>query len=81
MCAAVLLFIQARRHESLNLHLILQGFSLSDCDWLLPVGNRAQMQRSNSQEDKKRRELLHEFIYWYFECFLIHLLRVRRLMF
>jgi telomerase reverse transcriptase len=73
-------FISCRRYETLTLHHILQGFSTSDCDWLMPPGQAAQQQSRVSVTDAlKRRELLEEFIFWYFTSFLLPLLKVCRL--
>ncbi|KAG9006699.1 hypothetical protein FRB93_008431 [Tulasnella sp. JGI-2019a] len=68
-------FITYRRSEVPTLHTVLQGLSLHDCDWLVPDGTRAQSQRSTPSDDMKRRELLHEFIYWFFDSFLTPLLK------
>ena len=73
----VKLFIRSRRYENLTLHRILQGFSTSACDWLFPPGGGAQKQSRVSVSDAlKRRELLEEFIYWYFDSFVLPLLKV-----
>jgi telomerase reverse transcriptase len=61
----------------MTLHHILQGFSTSDCDWLMPPGQAIQRQSRVSVTDAlKRRELLEEFIFWYFTSFLLQLLKV-----
>jgi len=61
----------------MTLHHILQGFSTSDCDWLMPPGQATQRQSRVSVTDAlKRRELLEEFIFWYFTSFLLQLLKV-----
>lgn len=72
----VKLFICSRRYETLTLHRILQGFSTSACDWLFPPGGGAQKQSRVSVSDAlKRRELLEEFIFWYFDSFVLPLLK------
>lgn len=63
----------------MTLHSVLQGLSVAECDWLLPAGHKALRQRANAAESCKRRELLEEFVYWYFDSFVISLLRVRSL--
>ncbi|KAG8870325.1 hypothetical protein FRB97_009861 [Tulasnella sp. 331] len=68
-------FISYRRLEVPTLHTVLQGLCLHDFDWLMPEGVRAQGQRSTASDDMKRRELLHEFIYWFFDSFLVPLLK------
>ncbi|KAF5327773.1 hypothetical protein D9619_004557 [Psilocybe cf. subviscida] len=71
-------FISCRRHETLSLHYILQGFSISDCDWLIPPGPCAKKQTRVSVTDSlKRRELLEDFLLWYFDSFLVPLLRAK----
>lgn len=58
------------------MHHILQGFSTSECDWLMPPGTAARNQRRVSVTDAlKRRELLEEFIFWYFDSFVSSLLK------
>ncbi|KAG5342247.1 hypothetical protein C0989_004091 [Termitomyces sp. Mn162] len=69
-------FIQCRRFETLTLHHILHGFSTSACDWLMPPGEPARRQSRVSVSDAlKRRELLEEFIFWYFDSFVSCLLK------
>lgn len=71
-------FISCRRFETLNLHRVLQGFSTSDCEWLMPPGRAALRQGRVSVSDSlKRRELLEDFVFWYFDSFVIPLLKVR----
>lgn len=72
-------FITGRRYETTTLHNMLQGFSLMECDWLAPdtASSRAQ-HRVSATDVAKRRELLEEYIFWYFDSFLIPLLKVRR---
>jgi telomerase reverse transcriptase len=70
-------FISCRRFETLSLHHILQGFSTSECDWLTPPGTAMRDQSRISVTDAlKRRELLEEFIFWYFDSFVSSLLKV-----
>jgi telomerase reverse transcriptase len=73
----VKIFICSRRYETLTLHRILQGFSISACDWLFPPGGGARKQSRVSVSDAlKRRELLEEFLFWYFDSFVLPLLKV-----
>ncbi|OJT07372.1 Telomerase reverse transcriptase [Trametes pubescens] len=68
--------ITARRYETLSLHQVLQDFQTSDCEWLMPAGGGARAQTRVSVSDAlKRRELLEEFLFWYFDSFLIPLLK------
>lgn len=67
-----------RRYETTTLHNLLQGFRISDCEWLMPDSPGAHKQARVSVSDTlKRLELLQDFIYWYFASFLIPLIRVR----
>ncbi|PSR75587.1 hypothetical protein PHLCEN_2v9067, partial [Hermanssonia centrifuga] len=68
--------ISARRYETFTLHSILQNFSTSDCEWLMPDTPGARKQSRVSVTDSlKRTELLKEFLFWYFDSFLIPLIR------
>lgn len=69
-------FIACRRYETFTLHRLLQGFSTSDCEWLMPPGHKAQVQgRVCVSDSLKRRELLEEFMFWYFDGFIMPLLK------
>ncbi|KAN0092974.1 Telomerase ribonucleoprotein complex - RNA binding domain containing protein [Tylopilus felleus] len=58
-------FIEARRFETLSLHRVLQGFSTTDCDWLIPPGAPGcHHGRVPVTDALKRRELLEELIFW-----------------
>jgi telomerase reverse transcriptase len=78
---AVKQFIHSRRLETLTLHGVLQGFRSSDCDWLLPSKDTARNQRATASDSLKQRQLLEQFIYWYFDGFVIPLIRVRPILF
>ena len=70
--------ITVRRYETLTVHAALQNFQSSDCEWLMPHTEGALKQKRVSVADSlKRRELLEEFMFWYFEAFVIPLLKVR----
>ncbi|GJJ08683.1 hypothetical protein Clacol_002902 [Clathrus columnatus] len=68
-------FINGRRLETFNLHAVLQGFSTQECEWLLPLNPCALHQRPSVTDAQKRRELIEEFLYWYFNSFLIPLIK------
>lgn len=70
-------FIVARRFETVSLHHVLQGFSATDCDWLIPRGAPGYHGRVPVTDSLKRRELLEEFMFWYFDSFVIPLIKVR----
>ena len=71
-------FIALRRYETLTLHTLLQEFHTLDCDWLTPRGKGAQKQPRVSVSDSlKRLELVQDFVFWYFDGFLLPLLKVR----
>ena len=61
----------------MSLHHLIEGFSTTSCDWLIPPGEGVSQQARISVSDAlKRRELLEEFILWFFDSFLLPLLRV-----
>ena len=66
--------ISARRFETLTLHNVLQQLSTSECEWL--HASATFKQRPNVYEMRKRREILEEFVYWYFDSFIRSLLKV-----
>lgn len=70
--------IAGRRYETVTLHQVLQGFAIADCDWLSPTGGKSARQdrRSSVSDSLKRSELLYEFLYWFFDSFVIPLLKV-----
>ncbi|CEQ41347.1 SPOSA6832_03072 [Sporobolomyces salmonicolor] len=71
-------FLRLRRYETLSIHAILQGFALLDCDWLRPDSSSRQKnfsQRPNALDFEKRRELLAEFLFWFFDGFVTELVR------
>lgn len=70
-------FISLRRHETLSLHDVMQGFRTHDCDsWLgtLPQGNVSR--GPGSSDHLKRRDLVEEFLYWFFDSYVISLIKV-----
>ena len=70
-------FIGGRRHETVTLHHVLQGFSTTECDWLIPPGpGMKRQERASITDSLKRRELLEEFIFWYFDSFVLPLIKV-----
>jgi telomerase reverse transcriptase len=69
-------FIVARRFETVSLHRVLQGFTTTECDWLIPPGNPGcHHGRVPVTDSLKRRELLEEFMFWYFDSFVIPLVK------
>lgn len=68
--------ISGRRFETITLHTVLQRLSVSECEWLLSTSDKASAQRANHAEACKRRELLEEFVYWFFDSFIMQLLKV-----
>ncbi|KAN0139057.1 Telomerase ribonucleoprotein complex - RNA binding domain containing protein [Lactarius tabidus] len=66
-------FISYRRYESMSLHEIMRGLSTLNCKWTAP-GNTSTTHIPIS-DNLKRRELLEEFIVWYFGSFVAPLLR------
>ncbi|KAL0579065.1 Telomerase reverse transcriptase, partial [Marasmius crinis-equi] len=75
ICRQIKTFITARRYDKVSLHHVLQGFSTAACDWLMPPGD-GKSQRSVPVTDAlKRRELLEDFVFWFFDSFIVSLLR------
>ena len=76
--ADIMTFVSMRRYENFTMHNILQGFRVDDCDWLVPPGARDTAKRRDVplSDTLKRLELLQEFIYWYFDSFIIPILKV-----
>lgn len=69
----IVTFIKARRYETLSLHQLMQGLSTDDCAWIA-AGQRGS--KTSVDEALKRRDLVHELMYWFFDGFLIPLLKV-----
>ncbi|KAM0789504.1 hypothetical protein ACM66B_000323 [Microbotryomycetes sp. NB124-2] len=70
--------LRSRRFEFMSVHTILQGFCVSDCDWLRPRSSsnpKNQGQRPSTIETACRLELLQEFLFWFVDGFLVSLLR------
>jgi len=68
--------IGCRRHESISIHQLIQGFSTSMCDWLMPPGSGAGQHRVTVSDALKRKELLEDFLHWFFESFILSVLKV-----
>ncbi|BGP25246.1 Telomerase reverse transcriptase [Rhodotorula toruloides] len=68
-------FLALRRHETTSLHALLQGMVVLDCDWLAPASSASRSQRPTAADMQKRQELLGEFMYWFFDSFVIDLVR------
>ena len=67
-------FISYRRYETMSLPEIMRGLSTSTCKWnALSTASTTHIPVS---DNLKRRELLEEFIVWYFGSFVSPLLRV-----
>lgn len=79
MCTDVAKVLRYRRFESVSLHALLQGFSVLDCAWLGPQSASAAAQRTTPADMQKRHELLSEFMYWFFDSFILDLVKVSRL--
>ncbi|KAK3185317.1 Telomerase reverse transcriptase [Lecanicillium sp. MT-2017a] len=66
-------FITLRRYESANLHDLLQGFKLSNLEWL-QLPNQGT-QKPSQTETKKQQEIFLEFLYYVFDSLVMPLLR------
>lgn len=74
--ADVKTLIDCRRFETLTLHRVVQGFQTSMCEWLMPPGTQDGQNRVSVSDALKRRELLEDFLYWYFGSFVLSILKV-----
>ncbi|KAG0079000.1 hypothetical protein BGZ90_003804 [Linnemannia elongata] len=71
-------FIRLRKYETVPLQYALQGFKLSECEWLQDshrVHEERPVRHIAPTASDKQHEILHEFVYWLFEGFLMPLLR------
>ncbi|ESK87254.1 telomerase reverse transcriptase [Moniliophthora roreri MCA 2997] len=75
ICRHLKTFIAARRYEKVSLHHVLQDFSTSACEWLMPPGDGRNQGRVPVTDALKRRELLEEFLFWFFDSFIISIIR------
>lgn len=76
ICLDVKTFISGRRFETMTLHSIVQDFSTAACTWLMPPGSGQKQQRVSVSDALMRRELLEDFIFWFFDSFIVSLLEV-----
>lgn len=58
----------------------MNGISLLDMEWLGLQKKGAKGQKINSVEMEMRKEVFSEFIYWFFDSFLINLINVSSLL-
>ncbi|KAJ1301223.1 hypothetical protein OPQ81_003632 [Rhizoctonia solani] len=63
--------ITQRRFETVTLHQLVQKLRIADFEWLGETLDR----RVSQSDALKRMELLREFIYWFFDSFLIPLVK------
>ncbi|KAG8948061.1 hypothetical protein FRC04_010103 [Tulasnella sp. 424] len=72
---------QAKRHAQAKPRFVdfacshAEVYRIADCDWLIPDSPNAQARRPSVSDDLKKRELLNEFIYWFFDSFVLPLLK------
>lgn len=67
--------VLGKRYEAFSIHHMLQGFAADDLVWL--GASPAQPQGRTSQSDHlKRRQLLEELVFWFYDGFLMPLIRV-----
>ncbi|KAI8510175.1 hypothetical protein Bbelb_126030 [Branchiostoma belcheri] len=64
----VLTFLRMGRYERISLHQLMTGIRLNDCDWL-------KLDSNTQQEFQTRTALLHKFVWWLFNNFVINILR------
>ncbi|KAG0212584.1 hypothetical protein BGX28_006020 [Mortierella sp. GBA30] len=71
-------FIRLRKYEALSLQYVLHEFRTSDCTWLQDTRLRtpdSPVAHIPQTASMKQREILHEFVYWLFNGFLVPLLK------
>lgn len=66
--------INLRRFENISLHSVMDGLRITDIPWLAPPTASATAKLSLT-DFKKRTELLAEFVYWFFDSIVVHLIR------
>ena len=61
----------------MSLHHVLQDLKTSKCKWLGPeCADDKPKKHTNVTDSLKRREIFEEFVFWYFNSFLLPLLSV-----
>lgn len=68
-------FVSCRRYESVTLHTISQNLRFLDFDWALANMKGDKTTHRSLSDIAKGRELVEEFLYWYFDSFLMPLLK------
>ncbi|KAG0348607.1 hypothetical protein BG004_004735 [Podila humilis] len=71
-------FIRLRKFESMSLQYVLQGFKMSDCEWLQDSRfkhARSKVRHVPPSASKKQFEILCEFLYWLMEGFMMPLIQ------
>ncbi|KAJ4421225.1 Telomerase reverse transcriptase [Gnomoniopsis sp. IMI 355080] len=66
-------FIKLRRFETISLHEVLQGFKITEIEWLEPPTLKGQ--KCSQTDFRKRSEIFSEFVYYVFDSLLIPLIR------
>jgi len=67
-------FVRLRRYETISLHSVMQGITLSDIEWLNP--RKADPKSNLSKTDfETRKDILSELMYYVFDSYLIPLIR------
>ncbi|EIN09703.1 hypothetical protein PUNSTDRAFT_20563, partial [Punctularia strigosozonata HHB-11173 SS5] len=72
-------FIAGRRYETFTLHNVIQNLNTSDCGWLQGSHGKPKKAKVKSgialTDSLKQRELLEDFMFWFFDSFLLTLLK------
>ncbi|GAA6062681.1 hypothetical protein JCM10212_002504 [Sporobolomyces blumeae] len=71
-------FVRMRRFETITLHSLLRGFSILSCEWLAPkpaTTSESGPKGAALTDLEKRKELVGEFLFWFFDSFLTELIR------
>jgi telomerase reverse transcriptase len=64
--------ITQRRFETVTLHQLVQRLRIADMEWLGQTPDRRVCQ----SDAAKRSELVWEFVYWFFDSFVIPIVKV-----
>ncbi|KAG0259500.1 hypothetical protein DFQ27_004036 [Actinomortierella ambigua] len=70
-------FIKLGKYESMSLHYVLQGFRMSDCEWLQDPQRKegVRVRHTTLTDSKKQQDILQDLVRWLFEGFLVPLIR------
>jgi len=74
LISGVAKMINLRRFENISLHSVMDGLRITDIPWLAPP-TASTTAKLSLTDFRKRTELLAEFVYWFFDSIVVHLIR------